>query len=930
MPNSPTFSTHAQNHSAGGSDSSGQPLQQPLGDGSKSWSTLIGLASRLLWRDWRSGELRLLFLALVMAVTSVSGIALFTDRLEKALLLESANMLAADRVLGSGKVLPDEILNEAQTRGLRTASTLSFTSMAFSDSGNMLVSAKAVSDTYPLRGDVIIADAPFIRGAPIQSGPQPGEVWLESRALPALGLEVGDSVYVGEAELTVSKIIIAEPDRSGGGMVDNAGPRLMLHLDDVAKTNVVQLGSRVSYRFLFAADELLALDEFETWVDAEYEGEYRLRDVRDESEEVSEALSRAESFLLLGSLFAVLLAGVAIALTAKRYSERHYDYVAILKTFGCTSPQIGFIYLWIQALLAIVAVVVGSVLGWGVHHIILRALQTVITVELPAAGFEPFVVGAMTAVICLLSFALPPLLALRETPPLRVLRKDITQQKVGANVPYVFGIGGTIGLVYWYSQDAVLTSVLVVAVASIAILLSGLSFLLLSSSSAVGMRAGSAWKLAMSAARRRRKQNVLQVMVFSVTIMSLLILGLLRTDLIADWQAQLPENTPNHFMMNISQPQIAGIEEFFEENGVQGNAFYPLISARVTKVNGATPDPQEDLNSDAERGTLAGGGGDDAEEESAKGAARVGLSVGYGQGETNAAGAGASSGKEASESEAGDEPEEGEVRGRLSRRQVTWAAELPADNRVTGGEWWEATVEPGFVSIEQDYADWLDIELGDVIEFEINAQTVSAEVSSFRSVRWDNMQPNFFIIFSPGTIDHLGATFLSTALMEREQKILLNELVQRFPTIVVIEIDALIEQIQNIIAQVTSAIELISVLVLVCGALVLLACVNATLDERFYENAILRTLGAGKRLIMTSLLIEFASIGLMAGLVATLGAEASLYYLQEQVFEQEFALHYWVWLAGPLAGMIIIGGLGVNSTRGVVNISPLNVLRRLN
>lgn len=923
MPNSPTSSTHASNHSVGGSDSSAQPL----GDGSKSWSTLIALASRLLWRDWRSGELRLLFLALVMAVTSVSGIALFTDRLEKALLLESANMLAADRVLGSGKVLPDDILVEAQTRGLRTASTLSFTSMAFSDSGNMLVSAKAVSDTYPLRGDVIIADAPFIRGAPIQSGPQPGEVWLESRALPALGLEVGDSVYVGEAELTVSKIIIAEPDRSGGGMVDNAGPRLMLHLDDVAKTNVVQLGSRVSYRFLFAADELLALDEFETWVDAEYEGEYRLRDVRDESEEVSEALSRAESFLLLGSLFAVLLAGVAIALTAKRYSERHYDYVAILKTLGCTSPQIGFIYLWIQALLAIVAVVVGSVLGWGVHHIILRALQTVITVELPAAGFEPFVVGAMTAVICLLSFALPPLLALRETPPLRVLRKDISQQKVGANVPYVFGIGGTIGLVYWYSQDAVLTSVLVVAVSSIAILLSGLSFLLLSSSSAVGMRAGSAWKLAMSAARRRRKQNVLQVMVFSVTIMSLLILGLLRTDLIADWQAQLPENTPNHFMMNISQPQIAGIEEFFEENGVQGNAFYPLISARVTKVNGATPDPQEDLNSDAERGTLAGGGGDDAEEESAKGAARVGLSVGYGQGETNAAGA--SSGKEASESEAGDEAEEGEVRGRLSRRQVTWAAELPADNRVTGGEWWEATVEPGFVSIEQDYADWLDIELGDVIEFEINAQTVSAEVSSFRSVRWDNMQPNFFIIFSPGTIDHLGATFLSTALMEREQKILLNELVQRFPTIVVIEIDALIEQIQNIIAQVTSAIELISVLVLVCGALVLLACVNATLDERFYENAILRTLGAGKRLIMTSLLIEFASIGLMAGLVATLGAEASLYYLQEQMFEQEFALHYWVWLAGPLAGMIIIGGLGVNSTRGVVNISPLNVLRRL-
>lgn len=895
----------------------------PLGDGSKGFSTLFGLASRLLWRDWRSGELRLLFLALIMAVASVSGIALFTDRLEKALLMESANMLAADRVLGSGKVLPEALLTEANQRGLQTARTLSFTSMAFSDSGNMLVSAKAVSDSYPLRGDLIIADEPFKRGVPVQSGPQPGQVWLESRALPALGIDVGDSVYVGEAELTVGKIIIAEPDRSGGGMIDNAGPRLMLHLDDVARTNVVQLGSRVSYRFLFASEQPLLLDEYEAWVGESYEGEYRLRDVRDESEEVSEALNRAESFLMLGSLFAVLLAGVAIALTAKRYSERHYDYVAILKTFGCTSSQIGFIYLWIQALLAVAAVAIGSLLGWGVHHVILRALQSIITVELPAAGYEPFVIGAMTAVICLLSFALPPLLALRETPPLRVLRKDISQQTIGDNVPYAFGIGGTIALVYWYSQDAILTSVLVVAVASIALLLSLLSYALLSSSSAVGMRAGSAWKLAMSAARRRRKQNVLQVMVFSVTIMSLLILGLLRTDLISDWQAQLPEDTPNHFMMNISQPQIAGIEEFFESNGVQGNAFYPLISATVTKINGAVPEPEVDMDSDRERGTLAAGA-EDEEEAPAKGAARMGLGVGYGQGEQNTA---------AAETEAavgeGDDSEEGQVRGRLSRRQVSWAQELPMDNVVTAGEWWGDSATPGYVSIEQDYADWLDIELGDEIEFEINAQTIRAEVSSFRSVRWDNMQPNFFIIFSPGTIDHLGATFLSTALMEQEQKILLNELVQRFPTIVVIEIDALIEQIQTIIAQVSSAIELISVLVLVCGALVLLACVNATLDERFHENAILRTLGAGKKLIMTSLLIEFASIGLMAGFVATLGAEASLYYLQTEVFEQEFALHTWVWVAGPLAGMLIIAGLGVNSTRGVVSISPLNVLRRL-
>ena len=878
--------------------------------GNKTFSTLFGLALRLLWRDWRGGEIRLLFIALVMAVTSVTGIALFTDRLEKALILESANILAADRVLISRQPPPEAILDYAESLGLRTARILSFTSMAFSDSGNMLVAAKAVSSEYPLRGEVIIADEPFIRGFPIVSGPPPGEVWLESRALSALDIDVGDSVFVGEAELTVSKIIIAEPDRQQAGMLDNAGPRLMLSMDDVEQTNVVQVGSRVSYRALFAGEELETLASFSEWISEEYPGEYRIRDVRDESEEISDALNKAESFLLLGSLFAVLLAGVAIALTAKRYAERHYDYVAILKTFGCTSNEIGVIYLAIQSVLVFISIIVGCVLGWLVHHVILRLLQAVITVDLPAAGFEPFVIGSLTAVICLLSFALPPLLALRATPPLRVLRKDLDQQKFGANVPYVFGIGGTIFLVYWYSQSLVLTTVLVTAVAGIALFLSAVSYLLLRSSGSVGMKAGSAWKLAMTAARRRRKQNVLQVMVFSVTIMSLLILTLLRTDLIDDWQGQLPENTPNHFMMNITESQINGIESFFAENGVDSNAFYPLISARVISVNGEMPEPEEELNADEERSSIT----EDAQSED------EGSRYDQARSELDAA---------TGNSEEAEEQGQGQVQGRLGRRQVTWADDLPPDNLITDGAWWPEAVDAGYVSIEDEYAGWLDIEIGDRVEFEINQQTVFAEVSSFRSVRWDNMQPNFFIIFSPGTINHLGATFISTALMERDQKILLNDLVRLFPTMVVIEIDALIEQIQNIIAQVTSAIELISVLVLVCGALVLLACVNATLDERFHENAILRTLGAGKRLILSSLLIEFASIGALAGIIATIGAEGSLYYLQEEVFEQEFNVHYWVLVAGPLLGMVLIAGLGMNSTRQVVSTSPLNVLRKV-
>ena len=884
---------------------------------SKPLRTLLVLSLRLLRRDWQGGELRLLLLALVLAVTSVTGIALFTDRLERALLLESANMLAADRIVTGRGELPEEILLEGQARGLRTATTLSFTSMAYSETDNLLVAAKAVDDDYPLRGEVIIAEAAFVRGTPIKSGPARGEVWLESRALSALGIEVGDPVYVGESEFRVDRIIINEPDRAGGSMLENAGPRLMLHLDDVKATGVVQPGSRVNWRYLLADDEPTRLDQFEDWFRTreEWQGRFYIRDVRDESQEVSDALDRAEGFLLLGSLFAVILAGVAIALTARRYSERHYNYVAILKTLGCTSSQVTFIYVSIQLMLAMVAIAAGFVLGWLVHQGILQLLQSLFTVELPAAGWQPYLIGALTAVICLLAFALPPLLALRETPPLRVLRRDLGQQRFSNRLPYGCGLLGSVFLIYWYSQDFFLTGVLLSSVAATGLFLSIISYILLLSTGSVGMKAGSAWKLAMTAARRRRNQNVLQVMVFSVTIMSLLILTLLRTDLIDEWQAQLPQDTPNHFIMNISGDQIAGIEDFLVENGIQSNAFYPLISARVNRINGTLPDRSGAEEDEKRSDGLTGNASVERMGRAGEPAA--------GNGQTTNPQMAQGSGTTTGTAEAGSR-----VRGRLGRRQVTWAAELPADNLVTAGEWWNLRSGPGYVSIEEEYADWLGLELGDRLEFEINQQVITAEVSSLRSVRWDNMQPNFFIIFSPGTIDHLAGTYLSTTLMEREQKILLNDLVRLFPTMVIIEIDALIEQIQLIISQVTSAIELISLLVLVSGALVLLSCVNATLDERFHENAILRTLGAGQKLILLSLMIEFACIGLIAGLIATIGAEVSLFYLQREMFDLDFSPHYWIWPLGPMAGMLLIGGLGLASTRGVVQISPLTVLRR--
>lgn len=875
-------------------------MREPTAPVTVSPSTLLRVALRLLWRDWRGGELRLLLLAMIMAVTSVSGIALFTDRLERALLQESANMLAADRVLSAREQPPRELLSEAASRGLATAEYISFASMVFSDNGNVLVSAKAVSDAYPLRGDLQVADQAFGQAYIAEGGPARGEVWVESRVLPGLDIDVGDLVYVGDAEFTVTRVLVQEPDRQQGGMMDNAGPRLLMHLDDVPATNIIQPGSRVSYRYLFAG-ELSVLDGYQSWLRDSYEGRFRLRDVREESAEVSEALDRAESFLMLGSLFAVLLAGVAIALTARRYSERHFDYAAILKTLGCTSNQISAIYFCILFSLLLLAVAFGSVAGWLLHEAILGALQSFIPIDLPEASGLPFVVGALTALICLFAFAMPPLLALKHTSPLRVLRKDIGDAPLSTSLPYAFGIAGALVLMVWYSQDLVITAILVAAVVGVAIALTLLSWLLLRSGTAAGMRAGSAWMLAMSAVRRRRRQSVLQVLVFSLTIMCLLTLGLLRTDLIADWQAQLPENTPNHFMMNISQDQISGIQAYYASRDLTANPFYPMMSAGLLRVNGEPARrPWDDDDEQGPRNTVTERSADEALPEA---------------GTDNAVG----------EDGTGD----GENPQRVENRQVTYTAELPPDNEIVAGSWWGNDARPNEVSVELDYAERLGLQLGDELVFRLGQDEVTVNVTSFRTVRWDNMQPNFFFIFSPGTLEMFGATFLSTLLLEGEDKLLLNDLLRQYPTMVVLEVDALIEQIQTIIAQVSSAVELIAVLVLVAGSLVLLSCVNATLDERFRENAILRTLGAGRKLIMSSLLIEFAFIGLLAGLIATLGAEISVYYLQVQVFQQEFVPHYWVWLAGPIAGTVIIAALGVAATRRVVSTSPLAVLRHL-
>ncbi|MDG1204129.1 MAG: FtsX-like permease family protein [Pseudomonadales bacterium] len=836
----------------------------------------LGLALKLLWRDWRSGELTLLLVSLLIAVGTVTTITLFVDRLQQALLAESATFLAADRVISSNQPIDPQILIEARSRGLGQAETLTFLSMVFSSERAQFAAVKAVSNTYPLRGELITSDKPFEFGEIVTSGPPPGEIWLESRLLPSLDVRPGDVLDLGVASFVVSKALIKEPDKGGG--FSNTGPRVLMNLRDVPSTEVVQPGSRLTYRYLFSGNKE-ALDDFQAWAKPRLEDNVRMFGVKEGTEGIGNALDRAERFLLLGGLLGVILAGVAIALSAQRYSLRHYDHVAILKTLGATPNGIDSLFITIFVLLGLFGTMLGSGVGYVAQIGISAALQPFIPVELPAPGMRPIWLGLTTGFVCLLSFALPPLLQLRSTEPIRVIRRDIDVSSGTNRLAQLIGVIGTIGLMWWYSEDLELTLMIFSGGVVALVVLSGIAFLLLKSGRVLGMQAGSVWRLALAGMQRRGQENTLQILVFGLAIMLLLILFLVRTALIADWQAQIPVDAPNHFAMNISPEDVEPINKLLVDNGIRSQPLYPMISGRISKVNGEVAKEREE--------------------------------------------------REEREVQTDDDEDRGPRA--TSNRNLTYAGEIPDDNDITSGQWWAADYAgPALVSLEQDLAVRNGLKVGDALEFTIQGRQLDAEVASIRSVAWDNMQPNFYIIFSPAALEDFPSTFMTSFHLERQNKIFLNGLLREFPTMTVIEVDAIIEQIKTIIAQVTMAIELVLALILISGALVLLASIQASMDERFKQHAILRTLGAGRRLVMGSLVIEFCVLGLFAGVLAAIGAEITVYGLEEQIFQLDYEPNPMLWLLGPVIGAVLIGLIGTIATLKVVRTPPTIVLRGLN
>lgn len=827
------------------------------------------LAIRLLWRNWRGGEVKLLAAALMLAVAVVSGIAIFTDRLERTLVQETNMLLGADRILRSPQPHDPAWSVAADSAGIIHTTAVRFNSMVYAGNNMYLGSVRAVSDGYPLRGQIDISTTPFATAPEkinkAEGIPPPGEAWVDSRLLPLLHINLGDKLAVGEYELTATKVIIRQPDSSSPFSFMGAG--LMINMADLEKTQVIQPGSRVQHHWLLATDTNTAMEKFIDWLEPQLTQHQRIADLDSSQRGLGRTLETGRQFLLLAAVIGVLLAGVAIALAARQFSTRHIDQVALMKSFGVSANRIRGLYFLQLVVLAIVASSLGLIAGELIQRSVAVSLQNVYQITLGGASLYPYMISYACGLLCLIFFAFPSLWFLPQVPPLKILRRELAVSSVQLWLQSAFAFFAVLLLILLFSQDMKLALSVMLAMAGVLVVAASLALLLLHLSRRFATNAGSVWRLAVANLQRRREQTLVQVVVFAVAIMLLLTLTVVRTSLIDEWQLQIPENAPNHFLVNVPPHEVDAVQQLLDAENLTREQLYPMVRGRLTQING------QDLT-DAQRA-------------------------------------------------------EGSVFNREAN--LTWTDTLASDNKIVAGDWWDtwqaSEQQLAGVSVEADFAKEAGLTPGDRLTFSLGGLELEAEIASLRSLDWRSMKPNFFFIFEPGSLDDYSPTYITSLYLPADKKAFINELLHAHPTMLIVELDRIIEQIRTIITQVSNGVQLVLLLTLVGGCLVLFAAVTSSIDSRKQEVGLLRALGSSRRLMLGSVWAEFSILGLLAGTIAVIGAEMLLISLQYWVFQTPITPHYIFWLVGPLSGALLVGALGVLSCRSIVNTPPAVVLR---
>lgn len=824
----------------------------------------FSIALRTLVREWRSGELGVLVLAITVAVAALTGVGFLVDRIGIAVDNQAGEVLAADLVLESARPIDDRAVVEARRRGLQVARKTGLLSVVFNGDNSQLSALRAVSAGYPLRGKVMVSSEPFGPPSIAADIPGPGEVWPESRLAAALGARIGTELSIGASRFRVSRILLSRPDQ-GATFVELA-PSLLMNDADLDATQLIQPGSRLKRARLFAG-ERPELKSFATWLEANKQSAEQLLDVEDSAPQLKTAIDRAGRFLSLASLVAVLLCSIAVAMAARRYVQRHLDSVALMKTLGATRAFTLTVSLTQLALVGLLAAALGSVLGFGAQAWLVVALADLLKGDLPPPSLAPLGVGVLTALAVLGGFALPPLLQLSRTPALRVLRRDVGPPPPMIILAFGPAVVAIVFLIFWVVRDARIFVAFAGGLTAFVAVVAAAGWALIKFTAHFRGGVGVSWRYGLANLGRRRTESVVQLTAFALGIMMLLLLIVVRNDLLADWRRSLPPDTPNFFFINIPSEDSQAFATFLTESGAERARALPMVRARMTHINGK---PIDDIQFATPRG-----------------------------------------------------------REFATRDQnITWSLQLGRDNGITEGRWFtESDVGKPLVSVSTEYQKELALKLGDTLQFDVAGEQTTASVASVRKVKWDSFQPNFFLMFPPGLLEGAQGTWMTAAHMPTNNPSTIANLVRRFPSVSVINVDDLLNQVRSVVDKAVAAVQSVFLFTLMAGLVVLIAAVQASREERRYESAMLRTLGANRSTVLKGLLAEFAALGVLAGLLAAGGASIAGLYIARNVLQIPYTPDVFVWIYGIGGGGLLVCFAGWLATRSVVNQPPVITLR---
>ncbi|MET0544277.1 MAG: FtsX-like permease family protein [Variovorax sp.] len=831
----------------------------------------LRLGWRTLWRDLRAGELRLLIVAVLLAVAALTAVSFFADRLKGGLQRDARQLIGGDVVVASDNPTPAVFVERARALGLQATTNYGFPTMARAEDAQggatKLVALKAVTAGYPLRGSLQTSTTIDGPGQPTRDVPAPGEVWVDAPLLDALALGVGDKLLLGDTDLRIARVITLEPDRGGGFM--SFAPRVMMNQADVARTALVQPASRVSYRFAVAG-EARAVKQFNDAVQAEIK-KGDLRGMRLESLEggrtdMRQTLDRAEKFLNLVALLAALLSAVAVALAARGFAASHLDDCAMLRVLGQSQRTIAGAYAFEFAIVGLVASGLGVAVGFAVHYAFVVLLAGLVETSLPAPTFWPLAFGLGMGLTLLFAFGLPPVLQLARVPPLRVIRRDVGGLKPASVGVLGVGVLGFAALLIAASSDIKLGLIAVGGFAGAVALFALLSWLAVKVlRRSVNEATAPRWLvLATRQISARPAYAVVQVSALAVGLLALILLVLLRTDLVASWRLATPADAPNRFVINVMPDQSDAFRKSLRDGGVNKFDWYPMIRGRLVQINDRPVSPDDYVDDRARR---------------------------------------------------------------LVDREfnLSNSAEAPPHNTVTAGTW--KPDAPGEISVEDGLAETLGLKLGDRLRFDIGGIQSDARITSLRKVDWGSMHANFFVMYTVANLTDVPVTYMG-AFRAPDVKGFDNALVRAYPNVTNVDMSATIGQVQRVLDQVIRAVEFLFGFTLAAGLVVLFAAVTATREERAREFAVMRAVGARASLLRQVQRAELAGVGLLAGFLASMVASAIGWGLARYVFDFTWTASPWVPVAGALAGAVLALAAGWWGLREVLRRPVVDTLRR--